>query len=254
LDAPGGVTRKVALTGALALPLFPLALNHAAENRHGDYAAEDFALNMLASVEPGAILYSSEYKTFHGPATYFQLVENVRADVLILGYTPVPSFLVQMERRYPWAFNGLQREKSFYLGEYQRLDHGNSQQDYIHGLLNELIFLILWKDYPARPVYVTQATPLQDDVNPVPEGLANRLYKQEDVPVSPIRSLTVRPISRTDAQTKKLMGDYARAYTNQGLYRAVILGDTALGLGFLQEALKFDPAFAPAHQWIQRLR
>jgi hypothetical protein len=254
LDAPAATFRRVGMGIALALPLFPLTLNYTAEDRRMDYAAEDFARNMLASVDSGGLLYSREYKTFMGPATYLQIVESVRPDVVILGLTAVPSILDQLERRYPKIFDGLQREKAGYVSQYNQLDHGNERTDYIHEILGELILLVLWKDYPQRPVYVTQATQLEPNVIPVPGGLTYRLYKEQNPPVSPIRPFSVRSIRYRDAMTNELIREYAQAHTNQGLYRAVILGDTVLGQRFLRQALTFDPDFAPAINWLSKLQ
>jgi hypothetical protein len=256
LEASSTGARRAALALAVALPLFPLALNYSQEDKSRDYAAEDFARNMLESVAPGAILYSREYKTFTGPALYLQAVEGLRPDVtsLHLDLLGKPWFYSYLDHVDPGLLNGLRREVAFYADEYGRHDHGRTAGESVRGMHEELVLAILWKDYPRRPVYVTQNTFLKDDVTPVPEGLAYRLYKEPAPPVSPFRNLSIRPVVHRDSLSRAVLSDYARAYTNQGLYRGVILGDTALGVRFLREALRFEPGFAPAIQWLQKLQ
>jgi hypothetical protein len=63
----------------------------------------------------------------------------------------------------------------------------------------------------------------------------------------------IRPVLPRDSFAVAVLRDYAQAYTNQGLYRGVVLGDTALGVRFLREALALKPGYAPALQWLAKL-
>ena len=75
-----GSTRKAApVLAVAALPLF-LNLNWA--NRAGDYAAHDYAYDLLNSLEPYAVLFTNgDNDTF--PLWYLQEVEGVRQDVTV---------------------------------------------------------------------------------------------------------------------------------------------------------------------------
>jgi hypothetical protein len=247
---------RASLALVVALPLCPLLLNYADADRSEDYAAEDFARNMLESAAPGGVLYSREYKIFGGPVQYLQVVEGVRPDVAVLDFDllGMPWFYRDLERRHPGATAGLERGIALFADQYRIRDYGKLQGEALRSLQEELTFAMLWKDYPRRAVYVTQATQLENDVNPVPEGLAYRLYKEPTPPVSPLRAMTIRPVVSRDSLAGVVLRNYARAYANQGLYRGVILGDTALGVRFLREALSFDPGFEPAIQWLGRLQ
>ncbi|HEX2613310.1 MAG TPA: DUF2723 domain-containing protein, partial [Fibrobacteria bacterium] len=247
--------RRAGLALAVAMPLFPLALNYAQEDKSQDYAAEDFARNMLESVEPGAILYSRQYGTFSGPASYLQVVEGMRPDVATMDYDLLakPWYYRYLDRTHPGILDGLRAEVALYAEEYERHDHGAHIPLALHNQQEQLILSILWKDYPRRPVYISQATNMRSDVTPVPEGLAYRLYNTPTAPVSPIRNLLIRPVLPRDSFAVAVLRDYAQAYTNQGLYRGVVLGDTALGVRFLREALALKPGYAPALQWLAKL-
>ncbi|MGI9626233.1 MAG: hypothetical protein ACR2QM_05300, partial [Longimicrobiales bacterium] len=66
----------------LAVAVLPLVLNWGWANRSGDYAARDWAYNMLTSVEPYGVLFTNgDNDTF--PLWYLQEVEGVRQDVTV---------------------------------------------------------------------------------------------------------------------------------------------------------------------------
>ena len=67
----------------LLLALVPLAFNWAWASRSGDYAARDWAYNLLQSVEPYGIVFTNgDNDTF--PLWYLQEVEGVRQDVTVI--------------------------------------------------------------------------------------------------------------------------------------------------------------------------
>ena len=67
----------------LVLALIPLALNWSWASRAGDYAARDSAYNLLMSVEPYGVLFTSgDNDTF--PLWYMQEVEAIRRDVTVI--------------------------------------------------------------------------------------------------------------------------------------------------------------------------
>ena len=74
---PAGYTAPV-----LALAAIPLVLNFGWASRDGDYAARDWAYNLLMSVEPYALLFTNgDNDTF--PLWYLQEVEGIRRDVTV---------------------------------------------------------------------------------------------------------------------------------------------------------------------------
>ncbi len=67
----------------LALALVPLVFNYGRANRTGDYAARDWAYNILQSVEPYGVLFTNgDNDTF--PLWYLQEVEGIRRDVTVI--------------------------------------------------------------------------------------------------------------------------------------------------------------------------
>ncbi|HEX8906521.1 MAG TPA: DUF2723 domain-containing protein [Longimicrobiaceae bacterium] len=82
-EAMGGGRKLAPAAGVLALGLVPLVLNFSYASRRGDYAARDFAYNLLQSVEPYGVLFTNgDNDTF--PLWYVQEVEGVRRDVTVI--------------------------------------------------------------------------------------------------------------------------------------------------------------------------
>ncbi len=83
----------------LTLALLPLALNWSWATRAHDYAARDWAYNLLMSVEPYGILFTNgDNDTF--PLWYLQEVEGLRRDVtvMVMSYLNTPWYVKQIKR------------------------------------------------------------------------------------------------------------------------------------------------------------
>jgi hypothetical protein len=81
----------------LALAVIPLLLNWSYASRAGDYAARDWAYNLLNSVEPYGVLFTNgDNDTF--PLWYLQEVEGYRRDVTVIvwSYLNTPWYARQL--------------------------------------------------------------------------------------------------------------------------------------------------------------
>jgi hypothetical protein len=81
----------------LAVALLPLVLNWPYASRMGDYAARDWAYNLLQSVEPYAVVFTNgDNDTF--PLWYLQEVEGTRQDVTVIvrSYFNTPWYAKQV--------------------------------------------------------------------------------------------------------------------------------------------------------------
>ena len=79
----GSARRYGLASGVLLIAFFPLVLNWSWASRSGDYAARDWAYDLLMSVEPYAVLFTNgDNDTF--PLWYLQEVEGIRRDVTVI--------------------------------------------------------------------------------------------------------------------------------------------------------------------------
>ncbi|MBI4545477.1 MAG: DUF2723 domain-containing protein [Gemmatimonadetes bacterium] len=86
-------------TPTLALGFIPLVLNWGWASRAHDFAARDWAYNLLMSVEPYAVLFTNgDNDTF--PLWYLQEVEGVRRDVtvIVMSYLNTPWYVKQLKQ------------------------------------------------------------------------------------------------------------------------------------------------------------
>ena len=105
-----GHRRAVPLLG---LALIPLLFNYARADRTGDWAARDWAYNILQSVEPYGVLFTNgDNDTF--PLWYLQEVEGIRRDVTVivhsyLGTQWYPKQIRELARPCPEGVDPLER-------------------------------------------------------------------------------------------------------------------------------------------------
>jgi len=96
----------------LGLALVPLLFNYARADRTGDYAARDWAYNILQSVEPYGVLFTNgDNDTF--PLWYLQEVEGIRRDVTVivhsyLGTSWYPKQIRELSRPCPEGVDPLE--------------------------------------------------------------------------------------------------------------------------------------------------
>jgi hypothetical protein len=104
----GGERGLVLASPVLVLALLPLAFNWTWATRSGDYAARDWAHDLLQSVEPYGVLFTNgDNDTF--PLWYAQEVEGIRKDVtvVVVQYLFTNWYPKQLQRH---TSQGAQRE------------------------------------------------------------------------------------------------------------------------------------------------
>jgi hypothetical protein len=97
-SSPAGSGSLLAASPILALAVFPLVLNWSHADRSSDYAARDWAYNLIMSVEPYGVLFTNgDNDTF--PLWYIQEVEGIRRDVtvIVMSYLNTPWYARQVK-------------------------------------------------------------------------------------------------------------------------------------------------------------
>lgn len=90
--------RLAVASPVLVLAFLPLLLNWQRADRSNDYAARDWAYNVLMSVEPYGVLFTNgDNDTF--PLWYLQEVEGIRRDVtvIVMSYLNTPWYAHQLK-------------------------------------------------------------------------------------------------------------------------------------------------------------
>ncbi len=97
--AAAGARRYAVASPLLLIAIIPLVFNWSWADRAGDYAARDWAYDLLISVEPYGVLFTNgDNDTF--PLWYMQEVEGVRPDVTVIvgQYLYTDWYLKQLQR------------------------------------------------------------------------------------------------------------------------------------------------------------
>jgi hypothetical protein len=242
--AQGAFRARLSQAAAVLLVLFPLGLNHARVDRHGNYMVEDYSRNLLASLEPNAILITDQYDHFAAASTYLQFVEGLRPDVITLIEFRMGDgdYDLEMAQRYPGyrtffphAAVGKLRVRTF--EEFQQR-YGNVARDFVSNL-------------GKRPLYITftsgQAFSNFDSLQSVPYGMVMRLYKDSMPLLAPPPREAYHPLpAHRDSSAVLIQQLRARAYTRQAVYRVMVLADTAAAVDLLRMAVLADPDFGDA--------
>ncbi len=97
----------------IVFPLYNLVFNYSANNKHYYYLNYDYVSNVLKSLDPNAILITPNDSVVFG-SWYFQQVENIRPDVIVIQTTPDEINHQQFRQRHPELFSGAQTQNKIF--------------------------------------------------------------------------------------------------------------------------------------------
>lgn len=124
------------------------------------YTYEDYSKSVINSVDKNSIIFVSredEWDYISSALTYFQNIENIRKDVVVLdcGLLGMPWFYYQTERIHPGFFNGLKSEIQTFSNAYSIVKSANSEDDIIiyMNLYHSMINKIITDNIGKRPIY-----------------------------------------------------------------------------------------------------
>jgi hypothetical protein len=206
---------------------------------------EKYTRDLLSTVEPNGIVISYQWDYFVSAATYLQVVEGVRPDVVIIDKELCRRswYFEQLKRRYPGLLDPSAGELSLFLAELKKFEHDLPYDPtVIEGRYAALLQSIIRNGIGSRPVYVTQ------EIEPryttgytrVPCGIPFRLYADTLIHQFPYRTFGVEVPVRHDIYRDGIVGQYVQAYVNNGIY-AGYAGKREEAMKYADEALKLDP-------------
>ncbi len=247
--------RAAAVAAALACVAAPLFLNHGRVDASEDHAAEDYARNMFASLDSGAVLFTSLWEEFIAPSWYLQRVEGLRPDVRVVAVRmwQHPWDVDRLERRDPELASGAAAEIAA-LRERQR--EARRASGIPAEASDAFVRALVRSAFELGPVYVTPevAPRLWNDrgrVGWIPSGLGMRLFREGEDPGFREVGFRVRPLGAT-FHHERLRDEYMTAYVNQGIQLAMT-GRPGEARALFRRALAMRPGHRGVLEWLARV-
>jgi hypothetical protein len=254
---PAGVAAIVLAAG---IALAPLAVHHARVDEGGNHLVDDYTMNMFASVESGAVVFSYQWDFWVSSSYYYQRVNNIRPDVVVVDKELLRRswYLRELEARAPWLVAGSRREVDAFLREVEKFERDLPYDGaVIESKYAAMIGGMIRTGFAAsRPVYVTGEIEPQYTApwNRVPSGLAFRLTAGGGFMPTPVPEFRYRPFprpGRLEDATRKL---YADAFSSRAEYYYITGRDTVEAQKSLETAFSFDPHSPRVHRLRERFR
>ncbi len=225
-----------------------------------NYMVEDYTKNMFNSVEKNALVISYQWDYWVSAALYYQQVERLRPDVVVLDKELFRRswYLTHIEKHYPAIYRASQREFREFAAELMKFERDIPYDPaVIEAKYNALINSIIDNAYAKRPVYMTIEMEQQFGATyrRVPEGLAFRLYRESDVPSLDKRirdDFKYRPFHRGGRLPDSMKEMYANMLVNRGIvYFQALRIDEAKS--YFERALVISPESRNAQMWLGRI-
>lgn len=249
-DAARGVWRVPARVACVTVMLSTLVLVYPSMNKSRDTLVEDYARNVLASVDSGAVLFTHEYERLGSPAFYLQMVKGVRADVVVLDIILLgnPWFFPHLEARHSWLMDASRTEIAAYRAELKRFIEGPADTLAYNTRLRTMFHSLIAQTRAAgRSVYFTSGINAAEapGYQLVPSGMVYLLVPEADstVFVAP-RDFVHAPLPspRVNRLSERIRVEYAEGYANQGMH-LLTHGDTSRAAQRFRRALGMYPDF-----------
>ncbi|HET6400313.1 MAG TPA: hypothetical protein VFH95_02850, partial [Candidatus Kapabacteria bacterium] len=180
------VTATIAI--AILLVVIEIGSNYSANDESGNYMVEDYTLNVLQNLPPNAIIFSTQWDFFVSGAFYYQLVEHVRPDVLVVDKAMLrdrPWYYAELEKRAPEVFARVKPEEEAFLQYLNAFVAGKPFDQAAIAPAYERFTSALVERNLDRPIYETQEMVEQPDelfapkMKAVPAGIAYRLVPRD---------------------------------------------------------------------------
>jgi hypothetical protein len=237
-----------------------IASSGPAVSERGNHLVEDYTSNMLQSMTRNALVISYQWDYWVSAAYHYQLVEGLRTDVVIIEKELLRRswYLEQLRHNYPQVMARSEAEVDRFAAELVKFEHRQPYRaETIERRFNEMIDSFVHHNYDHRPIYLTAEIEnhLASGYLRVPEGLALRLYRRQDLP-SPHAAVwddfAYRPFGRRGRLIDGLNGMYAQMLLNRAIYlhhhRLFEASD-----GYLRRARRFADSAELGH-WQERNR
>jgi tetratricopeptide (TPR) repeat protein len=229
---------RIAAAVLIASCAFIVATNYSRIDESSNTLVEQYAADMLKSVEPNGVIISYQWDYFVSAAYYLQLVEHQRPDVVVMDKELLRRTLIAQSRN----------ELNAYLVELNKFERSEPYNpNVIEYRYRNLIRSFIEKNMNTRPVYVTHEIENQylDGFHRVPSGLAFRLFADDQV--HSLREIEFDPHfpQERNIYVDGIIAQYAQAYLNNAIYLKKA-GKRAEAISYLKKALEIQPSLQEA--------
>src|SRR5207248_9598605 len=111
----------------ILLVVFEISSNYSEVDESGNYMVEDYTNNILRNLPLHAIIFSTQWDFWVSGAFYYQIVEKVRPDVLVIDKAMLrdrPWYFAELQQRKPEVFARVKPEMDAFLRYLWAFDRG----------------------------------------------------------------------------------------------------------------------------------
>lgn len=142
----------------IILPLINLFINYKSVDISDNFFVEDYTKQIINDLDNNAILITAQWDYFNSAFIYYQSVEKVRPDIVIIEKELLRRtwYPLQLEIKYPELTNLVKLELRRYKTDLEKFESGQPIQNYPF-IQNNYIYLlrrIIETNINNRPVYV----------------------------------------------------------------------------------------------------
>ncbi len=172
----------------ILLGTIEIAGNYKDVDESGNYMVEDYTKNVLTNLPPNAIIFSTQWDFWVSGAFYFQLVEHLRPDVLVIDKAMLrdrPWYYAELIKRAPTVFGKVKPEMDNFLHYLWAFDRGEPFNEGAIAPAYEQFTSALVERNLDRPIFITQEMVDERDdlfaphMKVVPGGIAYRLVPRD---------------------------------------------------------------------------
>ncbi|MGD8396815.1 MAG: hypothetical protein PVF43_15205, partial [Candidatus Eiseniibacteriota bacterium] len=228
----------------IALSLAPLALHWRALDRHEFMLLRDYVHDTLRLVEPDAVIVTGRWDSFSSPALYYQTVEGLRPDVVVvdLGMLASPVLDRQLARRAPELVAAC-RDALDAVATVARLAEAGRPYDIAAAreTFRRMRRRLLEESVRRRPTYATAdlaGQPLLGGYRLIPEGLLLRVAHTDSLrrlPVPDLAGPRGTAGAPRDARERAILREYRLMLESRARYLESH-GETTTALEYLERA------------------
>lgn len=236
---------------ALLLGAIEIGLNYSEVDDSGNWMVEDYTKNILTNLPPNSIIFSTQWDFWVSGAFYFQAIEHIRPDVLVIDkamFRDRPWYFAELVARKPEVMNRVKPEMDAFLRYLWAFDRGEKFDESAIAPAYEKFTSALVERNLDRPIFVTQEMIDERDdlfapkMKFIPGGVAYRLWPRDTVfnvapPKLNWRDKSFRKRDYYTDDSRLLQAIPLASYAEQRLH----LGDNQTARQFLDAALIFTP-------------